>query len=91
MKQNYDFILEMNCEISRGAAKDSSPQRKLWDHDYKMASPGRGERILRYRFFFRRSAALALLRFDPRLMPWATFCRCSAAILENLKKQIHMA
>jgi len=31
--------------------------------------------------FFRRHAARNLQHSDPRLTPWATLCRCSAAIL----------
>jgi len=74
-------LLVMNQEVSHGVAEGNSPRRQPWEPGEKAISPGRGGRIpLSRRTFFRRYAARNLQHSTPRLTPWATLCRCSAAI-----------
>jgi len=42
----------MKTESSHGVAQDNSPRRKPWDQGEKAASPGRGDRKLRFRIGF---------------------------------------
>src|SRR6266516_3118714 len=64
--------------LSHGVASESNPRREPWDVAQWMRSPGRGDRNKAGTSF----AAPRLLPFNvapPRLAPWATFWRCSAA------------
>jgi len=82
-------LLERNHEVSHGVAEENSPRRKPWEHRKRVISPGRGDRILVSRWtFFRRYAAPSLRLSNPRLKPWATLCRCSAAICRHFQKLI---
>ncbi len=72
------LCISMAQALSHGVASESSPRREPWEVTRWWRSPGRGDRTKSGNSF----AAPRLLPCSadpPRLAPWATFWRCSAA------------
>jgi len=67
----HSSATEWRQMVAHGASRGINAQ--------KFTSPVRGERIASPAVFFRRGAAQTASSIIPRLMPWATFLRCSAA------------
>ena len=64
---------------STGGAKDGSPRREPWDKSWKQASPGGAKENHATNRYSVAPPGLGMLTINPRLAPWATVCRCSAA------------
>ncbi len=67
----HSSATEWRQMVAHGASRGINAQT--------FTSPVRGERITSPTVFFRRGAAQTASPIIPRLTPWATFLRCSAA------------
>jgi len=66
--------------VGDGAAQEGSARREPWGKMPRRQEPARGDTFSRVRGFLSPFRGSDFQYPGPRLTPWATFSRCSAAI-----------
>jgi len=72
--------------VSHGVAEEGSPRRELWGKMRHHHKPRQGDRIPAGENFLSPLRGSDCQYRNPRLTPWATFHRCSAAICHRSQK-----
>src|SRR6266480_1382295 len=88
--RSTDFVHSPNRQgasaVSNGVAKEGSPRREPWGKMCHQQKPRQGDRIGAKENFLSPLGDSDCQNRNPRLTPWATFNRCSAAMCRRFEE-----